>query len=138
MPEEICLILRDNNMIAFKHKGDFKNIERFLNGVRKMNLRNILEKYANDGVTALSTSTPIDTGLTAASWKYEIKITNSGCNINWINTNEKNGVPIAILIQYGHGTNGGTYIQGYDFINPAIKPIFEKMTEFLWEEVINL
>lgn len=125
-------------MIIFKHKGNFKNIESFFKNVSKLQLRNILTKYAKQGVAALAINTPKDTGLTANSWDYEIKINNRGYSINWINSNIVDGVPIAIILQYGHGTGNGGYVEGRDYINPAIKPIMDKLAEDLWKEVSRI
>lgn len=125
-------------MIVFRHKGNFNKTERFFNNVRKLRLKSILENYARQGVLALASSTPKDTGLTADSWDYEIKITNRGFKIDWTNSNIVNGVPIAIVLQYGHGTGNGGYVEGRDYINPAIKPIMDKLAEDLWKEVSRI
>lgn len=125
-------------MITFKHKGDFKNTERFFAKSQKLDVRNLLERYAKRGVDALSSATPIDTGLTASSWTYEIKTTKSGITIYWFNTNVVDNIKIALIIQYGHGTGNGAYIQGIDYINPAIRPIFDELSEALWKEVTSL
>lgn len=125
-------------MITFKHKGDFKNTERFLTKAQQMNIRSILEKYGSAGISALSKATPVDTGLTAASWDYAIDVNRYGYTLKWINFNVKNGVPIAILIQYGHGTGTGGYVPPFDYINPAMKPIFDKIADEIWKEVRNL
>lgn len=125
-------------MIVFKHHGNFKNTERLLTGSQKINFLNILEKYARQGVNALSQATPIDTGLTSSLWDFEIKVTKHWYTIKWLNTNVVNGVPIAIILQYGHGTKNGGYVQGRDYINPAIQPILKQISENLWKEVTNL
>lgn len=125
-------------MITITHKGNFRNTERFFNNSQKINARNILEKYGKEGVSALASATPKDTGLTASSWKYDIKLIGSGFTIIWFNTNIVNNIQIAILIQYGHGTRSRTYVQGIDYVNPAIRPIFDKISESLWKEVSNL
>lgn len=96
---------------------------------------NLLEKYAIKGVEALSLATPEDTGKTAASWTYDIRRTSSGLAIVWRNTNIVNGVPIAVILQYGHATGTGGYVEGRDYINPAIRPIFDKIAKSAWEEV---
>lgn len=98
-------------------------------------MRRVAEKYANEGVNALSSATPVDTGLTAKSWDYEISNTDTSTTIYWKNSNVVNGVPIAVLIQYGHGTKNGGYVEGIDYINPALRPIFEKMAQDAWKEV---
>jgi len=122
-------------MIVFKHKGNFKNTERFLNRSQKPNYVHILEKYAREGVSVLAAATPIDTSLTFNSWDYEIKISRFGYSISWTNSNVVSGVPIAIILQYGHGTRNGGYVQGRDYINPAIQPIFDKIADEVWREV---
>lgn len=122
-------------MITVKQKGDFKNLEKFLKKARSVDYIRILERYGEEGVRALSNATPKDTGLTASSWSYTIKKTNGSYSLSWTNSNIQNGVPIAILIQYGHGTRNGGYVQGIDYINPALKPIFDKMSADIWREV---
>lgn len=125
-------------MITFKQHGNFNNMERFLSASKKINFLNILEKYARQGVSALSQATPIDTGETANSWGFEISVKHNNYSIKWINSNIVNGVPIAIILQYGHGTKNGGYVQGRDYINPAIKPTLDDLSENLWKEVTNL
>ena len=122
-------------MIKFKQRGNFNNTERFFKRAQKMDFYKNLEKYAREGVTALASATPIDSGKTAASWDYEIQKENGKISIYWTNSNVNNGVPIAVILQYGHGTNGGGYVQGRDYINPAIQPIFDKIAENAWKEV---
>lgn len=122
-------------IIKFKHKGNFNKTEKFLTNAQSINLQKICEKYAQQGVNALRSATPMDTGETAYSWDYSIKVGPRGCKVTWVNNNIENGFTVAILIQYGHGTRNGGYVQGIDYVNPAIQPIFEKMTEDLWREV---
>ena len=122
-------------MIVIKHKGNFDKTEKFLKGASKINYKRVLEKYGKEGVQALSAATPVDSGLTANSWEYQINITKDKYSITWINTNVVNGVPIAIILQYGHATKNGGFIQGQDYINPAIQPIFDKIADELWKEV---
>lgn len=122
-------------MVVFKHTGDFGSTKKFLKEVRSKRYRDILEKYGKEGVSALASVTPVDTGKTAASWDYEIVETNGTVSIYWKNSNIYRGIPIALIIQYGHGTKSGGYVQGRDYINPAIRPIFDRMTEELWKEV---
>ena len=122
-------------MITLKHKGSFKNIEKFLTNNEKNNYIQILNKYGQEGVYALSKATPIDSGVTASSWEYKIKISGTSFTIGWYNTNIVDGVPIAIIIQYGHGTKNGGFVQGKDYINPAIQPIFDKISKCIWKEV---
>lgn len=125
-------------MIIIKHRGNFNNTEKFFKGVKKMKLKTVLNLYGQQGVIALAAATPQDTGLTSQSWDYNIQITSSGYQINWTNSNVVNGVPIAIILQYGHGTRRGGYVQGRDYINPAIRPVMDRLAESLWREVISL
>jgi len=122
-------------MITFVQKGNFKNTEAFLERNKNMQIQQVLSFYAQKGVEALREATPKDTGQTAESWDYEIVKDASGYKIYWTNTANNKGVQIAILIQYGHGTGTGGYVQGRDFINPAIRPIFDEMAEIVWKEV---
>lgn len=122
-------------MIKFVHRGSFKNTETFLKRNEKMEVLSILRKYGQEGVEALRESTPKDSGETANSWSYEIKETSQGYQIYWSNSNINKGIPIAILIQFGHGTGTGGYVEGRDYINPAIQPIFDKIADDAWREV---
>lgn len=124
-------------MFRFRQRGDFSKTEKFLKKSFGRNYLDVLEEYAQQGVAALSAATPIDTGLTAVSWKYEIIQNESPISIIWKNLNENNGVNIAIILQYGHGTRNGGYVQGIDYINPALKPIFDKMADAAWKEVTS-
>lgn len=122
-------------MITIRQKGDFSKTTRLLKKAQKpLNISN-LEKLAREGVAALASATPVDSGLTASSWYYKIERTKGTTSINYYNSNIRNGVPIAIIIQYGHGTRNGGYVQGRDYINPAIQPIFDKIAELAWREV---
>lgn len=121
-------------MIIIKHRGNFNNTERFLKKPRAYYAR-ILERYGKQGVSALASATPVDSGETANAWDYEVKTTGNSFVLCWTNSNIVNGVPIAIIIQYGHGTRNGGYVQGRDYINPAIRPIFDKISQELWAEV---
>lgn len=123
-------------MIVIKHRGNFNNTERFLKRSRAEYIR-ILERYGREGVAALTSATPVNSGETANSWDYEVRITGRSFVISWTNSNIVDGVPIAIIIQYGHGTKNGGYVQGRDYINPAIRPIFDKISETLWAEVVK-
>ena len=125
------------SLISFKHKGDFSKTERFLNKIKGREYLNILEKYGQLGVEALSESTPGDSGKTASSWTYEIERSSSSTTISWLNTNVNQGVNIAIILQYGHGTGTGGYVVGIDYVNPAMKPVFEKIAEEAWKEVTS-
>lgn len=124
-------------VISFKHKGDFNKTEKFLKKMKSSEFQDILERYGQIGVDALSRATPVDSGTTAASWSYEIDRSNSGIAIYFINSHENKGVNIAIILQYGHGTGTGGYVQGRDYINPAIKPVFDQMSSDLWKMVTS-
>lgn len=122
--------------VFFTHKGDFKKTEKFLKKSIGKDWLNVLEKYAIEGVKALASATPFDTGETAASWSYEIIQNESSVSIRWNNSHVENGYAnIAILLQYGHGTRNGGWVEGRDYINPALQPIFDKMAEAAWKEV---
>jgi hypothetical protein len=124
--------------IYFRHRGNFNKTEKLFSNALKLNIQNILLPYAIEGVRALASATPINTGLTSESWGYEIKVSKRGYSIVWTNSNVSNGIPIVILLQYGHGTGNGGYVQGRDFINPAIQPIFDKILENISKEIENL
>lgn len=125
-------------MIKFSHKGDFSKLTRYLTKVKKAVSISDLEKFGNEGVNALASATPVDTGHTASSWYYEIEVKDGSARINFNNSNIQNGVPIAIILQYGHGTGTGGWVEGRDYINPAIQPIFDKIAENAWKEVTKL
>ena len=125
-------------MISFRHKGDFSKLTRFLERAKEVVHLGCLDKYGREGVAALASATPVDTGLTADSWYY--KITNDGqsAKVTFYNSNIQNGVPIAIILQYGHGTRDGGWVQGRDYVNPAVQPIFDKLANEAWREVTKL
>lgn len=125
-------------MIRFKQKGDFSKVTKYLERAKEVINLGILDKYGRKGVDALSSATPIDTGLTAESWRYEIVNKNGSARINFCNSNIQNGVPIAIILQYGHGTGTGGWVQGRDYINPSIQPIFDEIANEAWREVTRL
>lgn len=125
-------------MIRFKQKGDFSKLTTFLEKTKGIVHLSNLDKYGREGVSALSAATPIDTGLTANSWYYEISHTNGSAVISFHNSNIQNGVPIAVILQYGHGTRNGGWVEGRDYINPAIQPIFDKIANDAWEEITRL
>lgn len=126
-------------MIKFRVHGNFDKFEKFLSNAKRMEIRNLLNRIGGDGVNALRNNTPKDSGATANSWRYEIQMYKNKAILAWFNDEvTTNGVPIAILLQYGHGTRGGTFVQGRDFINPAMKPIFEKMVDGLGEELAKI
>jgi hypothetical protein len=123
-------------MITLESKGDWKKTTKFLNAIGLVKLEDRLHKYGNRGMGALSASTPVDSAETAVSWSYEIVETAGSIRIIWKNSNvSKDGTPIAIYIQYGHGTKNGGWVEGRDFINPAIQPIFDQMVNDIWKEV---
>ena len=123
--------------ISFSSKGDFSKTIKFLNKVKNVKINNILSKYGEIGVTALSQATPKDSGVTSRSWNYKIEVNNDNASIVWYNTNVVKGVNIAVILQYGHGTRNGGWVEGRDYINPAMKPIFDKIADQVWKEVIN-
>ena len=126
-------------MITFKHKGDFSKTMNFLRKSKNLSdIRAILEQYGKAGVEALASATPVESGLTANSWYYEIETTKGSATISFGNSNIQNGVPIAVILQYGHGTNNGGWVQGRDYINPSIQPIFDEITNKAWREVTKL
>lgn len=123
-------------MITFKQKGNFKKTLSFLNQDPLEKEKTILAKYGEKGVAALQNATPVETGLTASSWYYQIRIKdNRSLALEFCNSNIQNGVPIAILLQYGHATKSGTWVEGVDYINPAVAPIFDKIADEIWKEV---
>lgn len=125
-------------LITFKHRGNFNKVEKFLNTVTKHDYLNVLDNYGQIGVDALSKATPVDSGLTSQSWTYEIERTKDRTTISWLNTNVNQNVVIAVILQYGHGTGTGGYVQGRDYINPAMRPVFDKIAEQAWREVASL
>ena len=125
-------------MISFRHKGDFSKLTRYLEKIKEGVHLGILDKYGEAGVAALASATPKDTGLTASSWNYAITRGKNSVTITFNNTNIQNGVPIAIILYYGHGTGTGGWVQGRDYIKPAIRPIFDKLANEAWEEVTKL
>lgn len=125
-------------MISFRQKGDFSKLTRFLEKAKNVVRIGDLDKYGREGVAALASATPVDSGLTASSWYYEIENKNGSVKIQFNNSNIQNGVPIAIILQYGHGTGSGGWVQGRDYINPAIQPIFDRIADEAWREVTKL
>lgn len=125
-------------MISFTQKGDFRKVTRYLENVKEKARIGILDKYGAEGVKALSAATPIESGKTASSWYYRIVRSNGSVKLEFLNSNVNDGVPIAIILQYGHGTNNGGWVEGRDYINPAIRPIFDKIVENAWREVTSL
>lgn len=122
-------------MLTFRQEGDFSKTKRFLGRAREAIRLKDLDRYGREGVAALESATPVDTGTTAKSWYYKIEQKNGTTSINFCNSNINEGVPIAIILQYGHGTRNGGWVEGRDYINPAIRPIFDKITNNAWREV---
>jgi hypothetical protein len=125
-------------MITFRQKGNFSKLNNFLERVKEVIKIGDLDKFGREGVAALSSATPKDTGNTAGLWYYEINRTKDSVSINFNNSNINKGVPIAIILQMGHGTRNGGWVEGRDYINPSIQPIFDKIAEKAWEEVTKL
>lgn len=125
-------------MIGFRQKGDFSNTVNYLRKLKNANIIRILERYGQEGVAALSSATPVDSGLTANSWYYKVEVENTSAKLVFCNSNMNKGVNIAIILQYGHGTGTGGWVEGRDYINPAIQPIFNKIAENAWGEVTRL
>lgn len=122
-------------MIRFRQKGDFSKLTRFLERAKNAVHLGDLDKYGREGVAALASATPVDSGLTAASWYYKITNTNGSVKISFYNSNIQNGVPIAIILQYGHATGTGGWVEGRDYINPSVRPVFDKIANSAWREV---
>ena len=125
-------------MIKFRHKGDFSKFTRYLERTKESVRLGDLDRYGREGVAALASATPVDTGLTASSWYYKIEHTKRSAKISFYNSNIQNGVPIAIILQYGHGTGTGGWVEGRDYINPAVQPIFDRIVNEAWKEVTKL
>lgn len=126
------------NAITFRHEGDFSKTANFFKKLKEQSFFNELDRYAQEGVSALSSATPVDTGKTASSWTYEIERAKDHVSIIWSNTNVNNGVNIALILQLGHGTRNGGYVVGRDYINPALEPVMEKISNMAWEEVTSI
>lgn len=125
-------------MITIRQRGDFKKTEKFLKKSLGRDWRKVLERFGRKGVEALAAATPKDSGETAAKWDYEIIQNESSISIVWNNYNVVKGVNIAVILQYGHGTKNGGYVEGRDYINPALQPIFDELAEAAWKEVTSL
>ena len=125
-------------MITFRSKGDFSKTIRYLEKVKNAKINSIFDKYGQDGVAALASATPVDSGETANSWNYKVEIQNGSATISFYNTHVNQGVPIALILQYGHGTGTGGWVKGRDYINPAIQPIFDKIVNEAWKEVTSI
>lgn len=122
-------------MITFRHKGDFSKFTKFLERAKEAVHLGDLDKYGREGVKALASATPVDTGKTANSWYYKIERSGNRIALRFNNSNIQNGVPIAIILQYGHGTGTGGWVEGRDYINPSIQPIFDRLVDDTWREV---
>ena len=125
-------------MLEITQKGNFNNVTRYLNRLKEGQRYAVLNKYGSLGVAALSNATPIDSGATAAGWYYSIVSRRGYYSIRWHNSNVRDGIPIAVLIQYGHGTGTGGYVQGRDYIMPAMRPIFDRIAAEAWREVTKV
>lgn len=125
-------------MIRFRQKGDFSKLTNFLEKAKEAVHLGDLDRYGREGVAVLASATPVDSGLTASSWYYEITNKNGIAKISFLNSNVQNGVPIAIILQYGHGTGTGGWVEGIDYINPAIQPVFKKIADSAWREVTKV
>ena len=125
-------------MIRFIHKGNFDKTEKFLKKSFGKDYRSVLERFGQRGVTALSAATPIESGQTASSWSYDIIQNDDTISIVWNNDHIVKGVNIAVILQYGHGTRNGGWVQGRDYINPALRPIFDEIAEAAWREVTKI
>lgn len=125
------------SIISYSTHGDLKKTDTFLRKLLHKDLTTILHRYGKRGVEALSAATPVDTGKTASSWDYTVTETKDSATITWTNSNVNQGVPIALLIQYGHGTPTGGYVKGRDYIKPAIQPVLDELADALWKEVTD-
>lgn len=125
-------------MIRFWHRGGFSKTNKYLRDVKEAARVKILEEYGERGVSALSSATPVDTGLAATSWYYKVSRDDTGSRIEFFNSDIENGFPVAIMLQYGHGTGTGGWVEGRDYINPAIQPIFDELAEEAWKEVTRV
>lgn len=123
--------------VRFSVTGNFNRLERFLNTMKRREYLNVLDECGRQGVSALAAATPVNSGATASSWDYEIHRTSGQTEIVWTNSNINHGVPIAIILQYGHGTGTGGYVQGRDYINPAMRPVFDQIAAKAWKAVIS-
>lgn len=124
-------------MISVESKGNFRRTEKSLQKMMSMDIYSRLDKFARQGVDALAAATPVDSGETATSWDYKIERSRGSYSIQWTNSHADGGAPVAILLQYGHGTGTGGYVQGEDYINPAMRPIFDKIAADVWKAVTS-
>ena len=125
-------------VVSFTKKGSFKNLDKFLKTMKTFSAEDILNSYGQKGVSMLQSATPVDSGISAASWSFTTEVTRSSWSITWTNSSvTRDGIPIVILLQFGHGTGTGGYVQGYDFINPALRAVFDKLADDVWKAVRN-
>jgi hypothetical protein len=124
-------------VISFSSRGSFKKTESFLRNAQRVDILSILNEAGREGVTALALATPVDSGLTARSWRYEASAKNGKYTVTWLNSDVESGFPVAIMLQYGYGTGTGGYVQGRDYINPALKPIFDRISNKVWKAVTS-
>ena len=125
--------------VTLKSTGEYNRITKFLEGAKEaLHMKSIFDSYGEQGVRALSEATPVDTGLTASMWRYEVKQTQNRVSLTFHNDNINKGVCIAIILQYGHGTGTGGWVEGRDYINPAIQPIFDELAEKIWRDTTNV
>lgn len=124
-------------MFGFKSKGSFSNLDRFLKSIKENDIYDSLESYARQGVAALESATPRATGVTANSWDYRVDYDKGVATVAWTNSNIVAGTPLVILLQYGHGTGTGGYVEGRDFINPSLAPVFDKLADDVWKAVTS-
>lgn len=124
-------------MIKIKLGGSFKNTEKFLKAMARLDVGGVLDSCGKEGVAALASATPVETARAANSWSYEVARKGDVYSITWLNSDIENGFPVVIRLQYGYGTGTGGYVQGRDFINPAIRPIFDKIADRVWKEVTS-
>lgn len=121
-------------MVTLTSTGDFSKLTGFFNRCLEVANLGILDKYGRLGVQALAAATPVDSGRTAQSWEYKITHTDTGVNLEFWNYNINDGVPIALILQYGHGTGTGGWVEGRDYINPALRPVFDSILNDVWKE----
>lgn len=124
-------------MIQFKQKGDFEKLDNFFKKATNVINMQTIKQYCDEGIKRLEKATPKDTGVTSKSWSYDIKNQNGLITISFLNSNINKGVPIAVILQFGHATKNGGWVEGIDYINPAIRPIFEKIADDSWDYIIN-
>lgn len=125
-------------MISFRQKGDFSKTMQYLQKDRNAAILKVLDRHGQEGVKALASATPIDSGDTANSWSYKVSISGGKSTITFYNSNVNDGVPIAVILQLGHGTGTGGWVEGRDYINPALQPVFDTIVNEAWKEVARV